>query len=444
MKSLIPFSILFLSAITSGTAQSWMPQGHGLLPLGYTILSMSAVDDTVIWLTAGLESVAESGAPVPLDHKLKVLRSVDGGNTWEVHDVATGRFSFDIIAVDANTAWITTQTYGNGISNSLFKTEDGGETWMNKLNHGPAGVFIRRFDDTHLLCQVNDRYSWSDDGGENWIHDTIQEYLPQEFNTLASGNNMASFVGDTLWVGTILGRIVRFTEYGATFQMIYTGTIYVIQSLTFADHLRGMIFHYNESSGAFGLSRTHDGGTTWELTPSKPQTNKLYNITYVPGTSATFVAATEYSQDGAEFFWTTDFGETWVDGGEIKNAHTNCVQFLSPDKGWVSSGTITRTDEPIIYQWSSDIFSGTQQVQKIRKSITVLPNPAIDIIKYTWDGFDHQEHLLTVFNAKGETVVSRYSFQDELDIRFLPEGIYSLMIQSKDFLGNTRFLKIRD
>jgi photosystem II stability/assembly factor-like uncharacterized protein len=221
-------------------------------------------------VTAALESVALSGSPVPLDHKLKVLRSVDAGYSWEGHDVATGRFSFDIIAVDANTAWITTQSYGNGISNALFKTEDGGDTWMNKLNHRTGGVFVRRFDDTHILCQVNDWYSWSEDGGENWKSDTIHEYLPNEFNTLAAGNNMVSVIGDTLWVGTSLGRIVRFTEYGATFQMIYTGTIYLIQSLTFADHLRGMIFHYNGTTGAFGLSRTHDGGNTWELTPSKP------------------------------------------------------------------------------------------------------------------------------------------------------------------------------
>jgi len=203
-----------------------------------------------------------------------------------------------------------------------------------------------------------------------------------------------------------------------------------------------MIFHFNETSGAFGLSRTHDGGNTWELTPSKPETNKRYNITYVPGTPGTFMAVTEYSQDGAEYFWTTDFGETWVGAGEIKNAHTNAVAFITPDIGWVSSGTITQANEPVVYKWSSDIFSGTSDLQKQEIRIAVSPNPARDVIKYTWDGFNQQEHFLTVTNARGETVLSRSSFQDELDIRFLPEGIYYLGIESKDFKGNVKFLKL--
>ena len=127
---LITLSVIFFHPLN---AQTWIPQGQGLFPVGYIVISISAVDDTVIWITAGLESVVSSGTPVPLNHKLKVLRSVDGGLNWQSHDVATGRFSFDIVAVSANTAWITTQSYGNGIANSIFKTEDGGFTWKNKL-----------------------------------------------------------------------------------------------------------------------------------------------------------------------------------------------------------------------------------------------------------------------------------------------------------------------
>ena len=425
-------------------AQSWIPQGRGLLPLGYTVLSISAVDDSVIWVTAALESVALSGNPVPLDHKLKVLRSIDGGLSWENHDVATGRFSWDITAEDAQTAWLTTQSYGNGIANALFKTEDGGFTWQNKLIHTAAGVFVRRFDDTHILCQTNKWVAWSSNNGEDWNLDTIQEYLPNEFNTLAAGNNMASVVGDTLWVGTSLGRIVRFTNYGASSEMIYTGNVFYTQSLSFADHLRGMIFHYKISPHEFGLSRTFDGGNTWELTPSKPETNRSYNITYVPGTVATFVAVTEFSQDGSEYYWTTDFGETWTKGGEIENAQTNCVQFLSPTKGWASTGNITQGGEPIVYRWLGDIFTSSAYVRHQLNGFEVSPNPASAKLQYHFDNDDNKMHELTLLDLYGRILRSEKTSSNELDISSLPSGSYFLQIQSEDKAGTRMFVKVEE
>ena len=429
--------IIFLQQLN---AQTWIPQGEGSLPVGYNIMSISPVDNHIIWMTASLESVALSGSPVPFDHKLKVLRSQDGGLTWDIYNVRTGRFSFDIVGVDANTAWVTTQTYGNGISNALFKTEDGGSTWINKLNHPVAGVFIRRFDDTHLLAQTNDGVATSDDGGESWIIDTIQDYLPQEFNTLAAGNNMVSFVGDTLWVGTTLGRVVRFTNYGAEFEMIYTGTIYLIQSLSFADHLHGMIFHYNGTTRAFGLSRTFDGGDTWELTPSKPQTNKFYNITHVPGTPTTFVAVTDFTEDAAEYFWTTDFGATWT-GGEIKDAQTNAVEFISPTTGWVSTGNITRQDEPVVYKWNSDLFTSIINEFNTLNNFTLYPNPAKDVISYSFDGASDKMHLQTIVDMHGHIILSNQSTKPVLNIGFLQQGNYFLKIQTDEGEVSSMFVK---
>lgn len=438
-------SLLCMLVLDKAHTQDWIPQGQGLLPVGYLVMSISAVDDSVIWVTAAVESVVESGTAVPLDHKLKVLRSIDGGFSWTSHDVATGRFSFDIVAVNATTAWITTQSYGNGIANSIFKTEDGGFTWKNKLIHPAAGVFLRRFDEMHLLCQTNKYAAWSEDDGESWNLDTLIGYLPNEYNTLAAGNNMASAVGDTLWVGTTLGRIVRFTDYGDSYEMIYTGTIYVIQSLAFSDHLHGMIFHYNGNTGAFGLSRTSDGGNTWALTPTKPQTNKLYNITAVPGTTGTFVAVTEYSQNAAEYFWTTDFGETWIKGGDIEGAQTNAVQFLSPTLGWVSSGTISGANEPIVYRWLGDLSTSVQHEYIALAGFEISPNPATAMIHYKFNSGDESKlHQQSILDLNGHVLSTKKTYSPETNISNLPAGTYFLRVISGDKAGVRMFVKVAE
>lgn len=432
MKRILHFitCILLLHQVN---AQTWIPQGHGLLPLGYTIWSISAVDDTVIWATASLGSVALSGDPVPLDHKLKVLRSIDGGLTWLSHDAAAGRFSLDIIAEDANTAWITTETYGNGIANALFKTEDGGLTWTNKLIHPAAGVFIRRFDDTHLLCQSDDKVARSSNDGEDWTIDTIQPYLPNEFNAIVSTTNMACVVGDTLWVGTNLGRVVRLTNYGASYEMIYTGFPYYILSISFADHLRGILYYYDFNTNESGLLHTVDGGTTWELTPTKPNTARAYSVAFVPGTSGTFITISNYiffAEAAAEYFWTTDFGNTWVRGGDIKDAQTNCIQFSNPTLGWASSSVITRKNEPIVYRWLGDIFTRVNNNPEPLTGFEISPNPATTTIHYQFDRDDHLLHEQTVIALNGRVLQSVMTSSSELNVSVLPAGVYFLKIKT--------------
>lgn len=211
MKKLL-FASLFSLHFTTIPAQNWQPLAEGLLPNNYAIFSISAVGDDVVWAVASQEYY---GPPIPATHHSYILRTSDGGQHWTVAEVeeAAGTISFQIVAVDSLTAWITTQDYSSGPGWALYQTTDGGINWTKKLTHVAAGVALNRFSDgQHWLAQNRQNTSRSSNDGANWSNSSFSGYQTDEYQILASGANMSCTVGDTLWNGTSAGRIVRFTN----------------------------------------------------------------------------------------------------------------------------------------------------------------------------------------------------------------------------------------
>lgn len=436
--------LIFFCTCLKLHAQDWLPQGHGLLPFGYMIVSISTPTDSVIWLTASSYGVALSGNPVPLTHDILVRRSVDAGQSWQSYVVeeAQGRISFDIEALDGTTAWLTTNTYGNGLDRSLYMTTDGGETWTPVLTHAAAGIFIQVFDDgERLFCANADLKAWSSDYGESWSIDTLD--LPEgDYTSLASGNNALSAVGDTMWYGTVLGNVIRTTNYGEISEIIPSGVSALIQSISFIDHLRGILYYYNLQTQTYGLRRTYDGGTTWEELPSAPTTIDDFNIAYIPGTESTFIAYTDFYLTTREYYWSTDFGETWTYGGNVPGPTSNAVIFRSPTVGWGTCGRITSANQPIVYKWTGEVLSGVQHVDQSRLILNITPNPVVDKLEYWFDGSSEGTHGLEVIDIHGRILLCEDGRSTtDLDVSFLPSGIHLLRIKTDKGSGSMAFVK---
>src|SRR6185436_20698259 len=103
-------------------APGWIPQSSGV---NARLRGVSAVNAVVAW-ASGSEST--------------VLRTIDGGATWQKLQVTTESVDFrDIDAIDERTAYVL--SIGNGPASRIYKTTDGGATWSLQFRNEDPKAF---------------------------------------------------------------------------------------------------------------------------------------------------------------------------------------------------------------------------------------------------------------------------------------------------------------
>ena len=279
-----------------------------LLPAGYRINSVSVVDRQTAWMTA-VYSLGASDLPI------KVLRTLDGGVSWQGFEVweAKSSSSRDIVGRSNSEAWITTGNGKAGAANGLFKTTDGGKSWSCAFDHLAGSGFLRFYDDMRLHAQSKLSFitGRSGDGGMSWKTDTLQRQKEEEILTF--GNKMACIVGDTLWAGTLLGRVMRCTNYGENCLFLpATGLSDCAEAfaIAFNDHLNGMLFFFAKD-GAGKFAKTTDGGSNWKVLEGTPEILSTCLLDAASGKPPGSFWALSNTGSISTLGYTTDFGNSW-------------------------------------------------------------------------------------------------------------------------------------
>ncbi len=245
-----------------------------------SLRGLSAVNEKVIWASG------TNGT---------VLRTVDGGATWQVIQVPdAGQPDFrDIEAFDANTAFIL--SIGNGAASRIYKTTDGGNTWWLSYQNTNEQAFFDAmafWDKDHGLA-MSDPVSiagkgrflilTTDDGGKSWrsIERTaMPEALAGEGGFAASGTCLITQGKRNAFLvsGGNTARVFRSSDRGRTWQVSDTplrkdGTAAGAFSIAFKDDKVGMIVggdYQKPDDGAQAAALTQDGGKTWTLLNEQP------------------------------------------------------------------------------------------------------------------------------------------------------------------------------
>jgi photosystem II stability/assembly factor-like uncharacterized protein len=291
-------------------APRWTVQNSGV---NVRLRGVSAVSERVAW-ASGASSM--------------VLRTVDGGQTWQKVTVTTDDLDFrDIDAVDAQTAYVL--SIGNGPASRIYKTTDAGKTWSLQFKNEDPKAFL----DAMSFWDANNGIVFGDsvdgklyimttsDGGRVWSRvptANLPPALENEGAFAASGTNIAVFGKSHAWIGTGAGakaRVLRTSDRGRSWQVSDTplaaGPSAGIFSIAFRDAKHGVIAggdYRKEQEAVDNLAVTTDGGVTWTLVKGLSGFRSV--VAYVPGTK-TLVALGPSGGD-----YSTDDGKTWkpIDG----------------------------------------------------------------------------------------------------------------------------------
>ena len=182
---------------TSDGGMTWtscVPDYLTASPVFYEdVSSVDVADDSTIWVSL-------------LSSQQVVLRSTDSGVTWETHE-QSGWYIYDVSAIDSLNAWAVgseaTTTPGNG-TGVILKTADGGATW--EVQRKESGLVLSSIsavdaDVAWAAGEINTTYATADrgiilktiDGGAAWTiqHEFAGGYL----------NDICAVDAATAWAG---------------------------------------------------------------------------------------------------------------------------------------------------------------------------------------------------------------------------------------------------
>ncbi|HSD32098.1 MAG TPA: hypothetical protein VLB49_09330 [Gemmatimonadales bacterium] len=305
--------------------------------------AVSAPSDRVAWVSG---------------HSAAVLRTVDGGATWErvtVPGAAADSLQFrDVHAVNADVAYLLAA--GPGTRSRIYKTTDGGGTWQLQFTNADSSAFYDCFafwDASHGLV-FSDAVAGhfvirvTTDGGAHWTPVTADAMPPAQRGEgafAASGTCVVTLDQRHAWVGTgaaDTARVLHTRDGGLSWDVVVTplagGPSAGIAALAFRDSLHGIALGgdvADVSARTDNVAVTADGGRTWRVGGRPRFSGAVYGAAIVPGRPGWVVAVGPQGLD-----YSTDDGTTWT---TLDTLGYWSVGFGSRTMGWAvgPSGRIT-------------------------------------------------------------------------------------------------------
>jgi photosystem II stability/assembly factor-like uncharacterized protein len=270
-------------------------------------------------------------------------RTTDGGRTWSVGTVpGAAQLDFrDVEAFGEATAYLLSA--GPGEASRIYKTADGGNTWVLQFkNPDPEAFFdaMAFWDDKNgvaLSDPVKGQFQLivTDNGGTNWKRlagTNLPPALPNEGAFAASGTCLVTHGQKDLWFGTggaKTARVFHSPDRGQTWTVSQTPIVAGTDSagifaIAFRDRNHGMIvggdYRKPNDIGATAALTT-DGGKTWTLLdrPFSFRSGVAWaNDRWV----AVGTSGSNFSQDN---------GTTWK---ALDHENYNSVGFTATGEGW--------------------------------------------------------------------------------------------------------------
>jgi photosystem II stability/assembly factor-like uncharacterized protein len=335
---------LALSGVTASKASAQIPTIEQVSGTTVTLIGVSAVDAQTVWVAGG--------APAT------VLRTLDGGSTWQSRPVpGTEELQFrDVHAISRDEAWVL--SIGNGSASRIYHTTDGGANWRLQFQNADSAAFydcLTFFDAKRGVAfsdAVNGRtlILRTEDGGAHWAllpPDAVPAPLQGEGGYASSGGCVTSHGPRHGWIATTHSRVFRTDDAGRTWSASLTplaqDSTRGLKATAWHDTRLGVavggtvVGRRVDDTTSAAVAFTTDGGSTWTL-GERPPPGSLMGATWLRDGTA-IVAASE-----GGLMVSPDAGASWI----AANTHRYWSVGGVGSRAWVvgTNGRITRVDLP--------------------------------------------------------------------------------------------------
>jgi photosystem II stability/assembly factor-like uncharacterized protein len=408
LKSLTIFIIFLI--INNTSRPQWILDPA---PTGMLLNRVRLISSSVGWI------VGENGI---------ILRTTDGGTSWQTQSSGTTVYLNDVSFTDANNGTVVGD---NGI---ILRTTNGGSTWQSQSSGTTYILHGVSFTDANTGTVVGQGGTIlrTTNGGSSW--------LPQSNQTTAFLRGV-SFTD--INNGTIVGSgslIFRTTNGGDIWSGLASGTTWSLENVVFTDTNTGIAVGGGSYGGNTSVSiiiRTTNGGTTWtqKLNISGSGIGPFSDVSFSDANNG---AVVNFLSNGP--IWrTTDGGITW--GSQITPDHEPLfsVSFADVDNGIAvgSHGTILRTTNGGVTFIGNENKNSSPQWFTLSQNYPNPFNPGT-VISYSLPSASNIK--LIVFNTLGQTVkVLENGFKNtgNYSVNFnateLPSGIYFYKLEAGQF-----------
>ena len=297
-------------------------------PVSVTLKYLTFVDSLTGW------AAGEAGT---------IIRTTDGGDSWDVQNSTVQTFIMDIFFVDKNLGWALTLKDVFPFNSVILKTTNGGDIWSAE-NFPDSSEYIRTiFFFDSLNGFVGGSYiGYTSDGGNKWTHAEVDSNMVSDFpvyNFFFFDQQFGYAVGGRLDVAGVIWRTTNsglsWDARGVSSDEVFD--IYILDSFN-AITLSG------DPEGRFPMAniKSTDAGMTWNS-----DSLSFFGLSF----AIDFRTYNEgWSASGYKFLRTTNRGETWSEFETPDSAIVYDLQFTDARTGYAvgEDGVILKLDPTLV------------------------------------------------------------------------------------------------
>lgn len=331
----------------------------------------------------------------------KLFKTVDGGlNLTELHE-------FDVIPFERPYLHFFSEQRGiikfRNRPDLLYTTNDGGLTWQNKPNDPDDFLFIH---DESLLYSNDGRNIYkSTDFAESWTE--IGSIPFDHVFSIQFLNEMDGFIYGFEWINSGKRFYISRTQDGGNSwetNLIHQDELKQLEKVYFIDENKGFGVNSNSLSGE--VFETNDGGKSWlEVTYSIPSYGimPIRDVFFLSDQTGFMVS------DYGLFLSTEDAGDTWsVNHESITSKRLNAVSQIDQEKLIIvgNNGSILLKNNSIIEQVPVPTTENLSSVDFSNSQFGVVVGQAGSVFLSTsggtsWEKVDQSSHPLNQVTFSG-------------------------------------------